>query len=308
MPTNVMRNVDFRSIVQPILNEEFDGVYDQRKDEWKQIFKEEDAKWDRAYQEEPVLFGFGSAPELPEGMPVTYQAGGVQYLKEYLFKRYGLAFALTSTLISDGDHIRIGSVYSKHLAQSLIETKELLTANILNFAFNSAYVGGDGVSLANSAHPLAIGTASNILATSAALSQTSVEQMLIQIRAAGVDGTGKFIHLDPASLVVAPNNEFQAEVIVKSVLRSGTANNDINAFKSRGYLSKGVSVITRQTSTTQWGIHNDNIMDGLKIVMREKLKKSMEGDFETDSMRYKAIERYDVGWTDWRAYFSTPGS
>lgn len=305
MATNIMRNTDFRSIVEPILNEEFDGVYDQRKDEYLQIFKVKTGI-PRDRHEEPMLFGFGSAPELPEGMPVTYQAGGVLFLKEYIYKRYGLAFALTSTLIEDGDHIRIGSVYSQHLAQSLIETKELLCANVLNTSFTQA--GGDGVSLINAAHPIANGTFSNIM-TASALSQTSVEQMLIQVRSNGVDNNGKKIHLDPESLVVSPSNEFQGEVICKSVLRSGTANNDLNAIKSRGYLNKGVAVMTRLTSNTAWYVHNDTttVPFGLQVVMRSPLKKTMEGDFETDSWRYKAIERYDVGNTDPRSLFGNVG-
>lgn len=304
MATNIMRNTDFRSIVEPILNEEFDGVYDQRKDEYLQIFKVKTGI-PRDRHEEPMLFGFGAAPELPEGMPVTYQAGGVLFLKEYIYKRYGLAFALTSTLIEDGDHIRIGRVYSQHLAQSLIETKELLCANVINTGLTQN--GGDGVPYFSASHPIATGTFSNILATAAALSQTSAEQMLITIRTNGVDNNNKKIHLEPSSLVVSPSNEFQGEIIVKSVLRSGTANNDLNAIKSRGYLSKGVAVLTRLTSNTGWGVHNSNIPFGLQVVMRSPLKKSMEGDFETDSWRYKAIERYDVGNTDPRSMFYTPG-
>lgn len=305
MATNVMTSTQFRSIVSPILNEVFDGVYDQRKDEYLQIF-EVITGIPRDRHEDVVLFGMGAAPELPEGMPVTYEAGGQLFTKNYIYKRYGLAFALTSTLIEDGDHIRIGSIYSKQLAQSLIETKELLTANVLNTSFTQP--GGDGVSLINTAHPIASGTFSNLL-PAAALSQTSAEQMLIQVRTQGVDNDGKFIHLEPESLVVSPNNEFQGEVIVKSVLRSGTANNDINAIKSRGYLSKGVAVITRLTSTTAWYVHNSRstVPDGLKVVMRSPLKKTMEGDFETDSWRYKAIERYDVGNTDPRSLFGTAG-
>ena len=305
MAANIMRNTDFRAVVEPILNEVFDGVYDQRKDEYLQIFKVRTGI-PRDRHEEPMLFGFGAAPELPEGMPVTYQAGGTLWLKEYLYKRYGLAFALTSTLIEDGDHIRIGTTYSEHLAQSLIETKELLCANVVNYAVNSAYPGGDGVPLASASHPLAVGTASNLL-TTAALSQTSVEQALINVRANGVDNNGKKIHLDPAALIVPPALEFQGEVICKSVLRTGTANNDINALKSRGYLNKGVAVLTRLTSNTLWGVFNDNVTKGLSIIMRSPLKKSMEGDFETDSWRYKAIERYDVGFTDWRNVFVNVG-
>jgi hypothetical protein len=306
MASNIMRNTDFRAIVEPILNEEFDGVYDQRKDEYLQVFKVRTGI-PRDRHEEPMLFGFGAAPELPEGMPVTYQAGGTLWLKEYFYKRYGLAFALTSTLIEDGDHIRIGSVYSQHLAQSLIETKELLCANNLNYSFNSSYPGGDGVCLVNSSHPIAVGSFSNTI-TASALSQTSLEQMLIQIRSNGVDNNQKKIHLDPASLVVAPANEFQAEVIVRSVLRSGTGNNDINPIKSRGFLNKGVAVITRLTSNTAWWVHNDNVTKGLSVIMRSPLKKSMEGDFETDSWRYKALERYDTGWTDPRTVFGNAGA
>jgi len=299
-----MRSTDFRAIVEPILNEAFDGVYDQRVDEWNQVFKEEPGI-PRAYHEEPVLFGFGAAPELPDGQPVTYQAGGVLFNQRYLYKVYGLAFALTKVLVEDGDHIRIGQTYSKHLAQSLIETKETLAANVLNRAFNSAYLGGDQVSLVNTAHPIVNGTFSNQLATAAALSQTSLEQMLIQIRNA-VDNNGKRIRLEPKKIVVAPSNVFQAEVILKSVLRTGTANNDINPVKSLDLLSGGQANLSRLTSVTAWFVQTD-APEGLKLLMRRKLEKSMEGDFETDSMRYKATERYGRGWTDPRAVFGTSG-
>lgn len=305
MGTNTMRSSDFRAIVEPILNEAFDGVYDQRKDEWKQIF-EESQGIPRAYHEEPVMYGFGAAPELPDGSPVTYQAGGVLFQKRYVYKVYGLAYALTKVLVEDGDHIRIGSTYAKHLAQSLIETKETICANILNRAYNSSYTGGDGVSLGNASHPIVGGTFSNILSVAAALSQTSLEQMLILLRTNGVDNNGKKIRLMPKKLVVAPGNELQAEVLLNSVLRTGTNNNDINPVKSMGYL-KEAAVITRQTSATQWGIQTD-APNGFKVLMRRAMEKSMEGDFETDSMRYKATERYESGWTDPRCYFSTAGA
>jgi hypothetical protein len=229
-----MRSTDFRSIVEPILNECFDGVYDQRKDEWSRVFREEQGI-PRNYHEEPVLYGFGAAPQLPDGTPVTYQQGGVLFLQRYVYQVFGLAFALTKVLVEDGDHIRIGQVYARHLAQSLIETKETLSANILNRAFNSSYPGGDGVQLNSASHPIVNGTFSNLLSTSANLSQTSLEQMLIQIRQA-VDNNGKKIRLVPRQLIVAPGNVFQAEVLLKSVLRAGTANNDINPVKSIGFL------------------------------------------------------------------------
>jgi hypothetical protein len=299
-----MRSTDFRSIVEPILNECFDGVYDQRKDEWSRVFREEQGI-PRNYHEEPVLYGFGAAPALPDGSPVSYQQGGVLFLKRYVYQVYGLAFALTKILVEDGDHIRIGQVYAKHLAQSLIETKETLSANVLNRAFNSAYQGGDGVQLNSTAHPLAVGTASNLLSTAANLSQTSLEQMLIQIRQA-VDNNQKKIRLVPRQLVVAPGNVFQAEVLLKSVLRAGTANNDINPVKSIGLLDEGAAVISRLTNANAWWVQTD-APEGMKLLMRRVLEKTMEGDFETDSMRYKATERYDVGFTDWRAMYGTPG-
>jgi hypothetical protein len=300
-----MRSTDFRSIVEPILNEAFDGVYDQRADEWSTVFREQSGI-PRNYHEEPVLYGFGAAPQLPDGSPVTYQQGGVLFLQRYVYQVFGLAFALTKVLVEDGDHIRIGQVYAKHLAQSLVETKELLCANILNRAFNSSYVGGDGVSLINTAHPIATGSFSNQLTSAAVLSQTSLEQMLIQIRQA-VDNNGKKIRLQPLKLVVAPGNVFQAEVLLKSVLRTGTANNDINPIKSIGLLPEGASVISRLTSATNWWVQTD-APEGLKLMMRRALEKTMEGDFETDSMRYKATERYIPNWTDPRCLFGTPGA
>ena len=299
-----MRSTDFRSIVEPILNECFDGVYDQRKDEWSRVFREEQGI-PRNYHEEPVLYGFGAAPQLPDGTPVSYQQGGVLFLQRYVYAVYGLAFALTKVLVEDGDHIRIGQVYARHLAQSLIETKETLAANILNRAFNSSYVGGDGVSLINTAHPIAVGSFSNQLTTAANLSQTSLEQMLIQIRGA-VDNNGKKIRLVPRQLVVAPGNIFQAEVLLKSVLRTGTANNDINPIKSIGLLDEGAAVLSRLTNANAWWCQTD-APEGMKLLMRREMEKTMEGDFETDSMRYKATERYAINWTDPRSMFGTAG-
>lgn len=299
-----MRSTDFRSIVEPILSESFDGIYNQRADEWRQIFKEFNGT-PRAYHEEPVLYGFGAAPELPDGTPVTYQSGGVLFIQRYIYKVYGLAFALTKILVEDGDHIKIGTTYAEHLAQSLIETKETLCANIMNRAFNGSYVGGDGVSLNASNHPISGGTFSNLLTTAAALSQTSLEQMLIQIRNA-VDNNGKRIRLNPLQIVGGPSQVMQAEVLIKSVLRAGTANNDINPIKSLGLLPKGQANLARITSTTAWWVQTD-APRGLRLAMRRKLQKSMEGDFQTDSMQYKSTERYIPSWTDPRAVWGTPG-
>jgi hypothetical protein len=299
-----MRSTDFRSIVEPILNKAFDGVYEIRKDEFKAVFDVSEGIA-RSYHEEPVLYGFGAAPEIPDGMPVSYQQGGQLFVKRYVYKQFGLGYALTQVLVEDGDHIRIGTIYARHLAQSLIETKETKCANELNRSFNGAFVGGDGVSLCSAVHPMIGGTYSNVLATAAALSQTSLEQMLIQVRQA-VDANGKKIRLMAKKLTIAPGNIFQAEVLLKSVLRAGTNNNDINPVKSMGAIDADPAVLSRLTSSTAWWV-TTNAPEGLKVLMRRSLTKSMEGDFETDSMRYKATERYETGWTDPHVVVGTPG-
>jgi len=310
MAGTILRSTDFRNVVEPILNSVYDGVYDQRADEYKKLFKQETGIA-RSYHEEPMLYGFGAAPELPDGMPVTYDQGGQLFVKRYQYTVYGLAFALTKVLVEDGDHVRLGSTYSKHLAQSMTETEETVHANHLNRAFTSGYNGGDGVILCSAAHTDAIGGASgaasrsNLLTTSAALSQTSLEQMVIQIRQAE-DPRGKKIRVQPKKLVVAPGNMLQAEVLINSILRAGTNNNDLNPVKSMGMLSEIVT-LSRLTSGTAWFVQTD-VQEGLKTLWRRKVEKGMEGDFETDSVRYKSTMRFGSGWTDWRAVYGTPGT
>lgn len=293
MSGNVMRSSQFKQVVEPILNTHFDGVYQQRVDEYKLVFKEEDGI-ERGYQEESVWFGFSTAPELPDGQPVTYDEGGILYTKRYPYPVYGLAFAITRVLQEDGDHVRLGSKYSKHLAQAMMETLETVPIQHLNRAFNASYTGGDGVALVSASHPVVGGTQSNVL-TSAGLSQTSMEQGLITVRKAK-DSRGKYIRLVPKRLIVDPTNMLNAEVILNSVLRSGNANNDINPVKSMGMLKDAV-VLSRLTSTTAWFLQND-VEDGLKVLWRRRIEKGMEGDFETDSMRYKSTMRFGSGWTD----------
>lgn len=299
----IMRSTQFRSIVEPILNQSFDGVYDQRTDEYKQIFTEENGT-PRAYHEEVVLYGMGAAPVLPDGQAITYDEGGQLYVKRYTYDVYGLAFALTKVLVEDGDHIRVGSTMSKHLAQAMDETLETVTANHLNRAFTATYAGGDGVALVSASHPVITGVQSNVL-TSAALSQTSLEQALIQIRQAQ-DSRGKRIRLTPKKLVVHPSNMLQAEVLLKSVLRAGTNNNDLNPIKSSSSLVDKAVVLSRLTSPNAWFVQTD-ARDGMKVLWRRKLEKAMEGDFETDSVRYKSTMRFGSGWTDWRNMFGNAG-
>ncbi len=300
-----MNSTQFRAIVEPVLNEVFDGVYDQRKDEWKKLFKSSTGMA-RAYHEEPFMFGFGMAPEVPDGAPIGYQSGGILYTARYVYKQYGMGYAMTKIMQEDSEHIRLGSIFARHLAQSMIETEETVMANIINRAHNSSYIGGDGKTLIATDHPTAIGTYSNQLTTTAALSQTSLEQLLIQVRNA-TDSTGKKIQLTGKRLVIPTSLIFIAEVILNSVQKSGTANNDLNAVKSLGLLPEGAHVLSRMTSTTAWYIQTD-VPEGLKRLNRRPLTKGMEGDFDTDSVKYKATMRFGAGWSDPRDLWGTAGA
>lgn len=300
-----MLSTQFKTIVQPILNEPFDGVYDQGGQDWKGFVKERRGI-PRQYHEEPVMFGLPAAPEKPPGTPINYAGGGTLYNKRYFYRTYGLAFAMTKELIDDGDHVRLGTVFAESAAQAMIETKETLTANLLNRAFNSTYTGGDGVQLISTAHPVFTGTQSNQLTTAAAMSQTSVEQLLIQIMNAS-DDVGKRINLVGDKLVVSPSNAFQAQRILKSVLDPSNANNAVNAIMASDLLKDGVTVVRRMTSTTAWFILVNSVPKCLSLMMRTPIAKRMEGDFETNSMRWATEERYDVGWTTWRGIWGTAG-
>lgn len=297
-----MTSGQFRQIVEPIINKEFDGIYKLRADEWKGVFNDV-TPIQRAYHEEPVMFGFGGAPEKPEGSPLQYATAGINYQARYFFKVYGLAFALSKELEEDGDHINIGKIYGQFLAQSISDTIETLPANNLNRAFNSSYVGGDGVALASASHPLANGGTYSNLLTAAAMSQTSVEQAVINIRNA-VNDTGLKITLKPELIVAAPSNMIQGQVILKSILRTGTANNDANILN--GMMGGEPHIISRLTSPTAWFVKTD-APKGLQIMFRRKVDKGMEGDFDTDTARYKATVRFQSGWTDPRGTWCNAG-
>ena len=299
-----MRRTDFRAIVEPILNEEFDGIYEQRVDEWRGPFREQTGI-PRNYHEEPVLYGFGAAPELPDGSPVTYQAGGALFMKRYQYRVWGLAFALTQVLVEDGDHIRIGQIYARHLAQSLIETTETNCANILNRAFNGSYVGGDGVALNVSNHPI----------VDRHLLQRPLDRGCPLADLARADaGPGppggrqqRQAHPPDAArrhlrtLERVPGRDHPE---VGTAHRNG--NNDVNPINTMGLLREGQYNMSRLTSNTAWWVNTD-APEGLKLMIRRGLKRSMEGDFETDTMRFKATKREIPGWTD-RGRVGSPGT
>lgn len=300
-----MNSMEFRSVVEPLLNDCFDGIYESLPRQWSQVFKVETAL-PRRYQEDPILSGFGSAVRKEEGQGVTYDAGREAYRVRFVQKTYALAYAMTEELIEDGDHLSIGKIYSEHLALAMEECREIVHAQILNRAETAGYLGGDGVTLLSTAHPLVSGaTFSNRLTTAANLSEASLEQLLTQIDNA-VDERGKRINLQSVKLIVAPGNRWNAHRILKSTKRVGTADNDANAIKDMGVLSD-IVVMTRLTNAQQYFIQT-NAPRGLVCKDRAKLRRSMEGDFETGNMRYKARFRFEPNWIDPRCLFGSAGA
>lgn len=300
-----MTSTQFVSVVEPLLNEVFDGIYNELPREYSQVFKQETAIA-RRFQETPVLYGLGTAVLKPEGQQITYDQGGEHYRVRFTPKVWALAYAMSEELIDDGDHISMGSIFAQHLARGMGESKEIVHANIFNRAENGSYLGGDGKTLLATDHPLALGGSfSNKLATPANLSEAAIEQLLIQIMNA-VDGRGKRIALNGVKLIVSPSNIFNATRILRSTNRPGTADNDINAIKNLGVLNSSPTKITRLTNANQWFIQTD-APEGLKTKQRKAMKRGMEGDFNTNSMRYKAYERYDANWVDPRCVYGTAG-
>lgn len=301
-----MVSTQFVSVVEPLLNEVFDGIYNKLPREYAQIFAQQQAIA-RRFQETAVLYGLGTAVQKPEGSQITYDQGGEHYRVRFTPKVYALAYAMSEELIDDGDHIALGKTFAEHLARGMDESKEIVHANILNRAENGSYLGGDNVTLLSASHPLALGgTYSNLLATPANLSEAAIEQLCIQIMNA-VDGRNKRIALKPVKLIISPTNVFNATRILRSTLQSNTADNNVNALKTMGMLQADPVVITRLTNAQQWFIQTD-APEGLMTKQRKAMKRGMEGDFNTNSMRYKAYERYDANWVDPRCLYGTAGS
>lgn len=300
-----MNSAEFRDVVGPFMNDIFDGLYEELEEEWRPIFTVQNAL-PRRFQEDPFLYGFDAAPQKGEGVGVDYDAGGEAYKVRFVHITYALAFALTQELMEDGDHISMGTLYTEHLARSMVETKELVHANIFNRATNTSYTGGDGVTLLNTAHPLAGGgTFSNTLSTPANLSEASLEQLLIQMRNA-VDERQKKISLKSERLIIPPSLEFTTVRLLESAFRTGTSDNDVNAIKFRGMFPKGYQVMSRMTSTTNYFIQS-NAPRGFIHKKRAPVTRKMEGDFETSSMRYLSRMRFSATWVDPRCAYGSTG-
>ena len=293
----------FAKQLEPGLNTLFGLEHARYPEQWKEIFETNSSS--KAFEEDNLLEGFGAASVKAEGSAVSYDTAAELWTSRYNHETIALAFSITEEAEEDGQYGSIGQRYVKALARSMVHTKEIKAANILNNMFDSG-TGGDGSYLGVTDHPTASGTQSNILATAADLSETSLEQMLIDISNMD-DDRGIPIAAMGTKLVVPTALAFIAERLTKSNLRTGTGDNDINASRSAGYLPQGYTVNNRLTDTDAFFILTD-VPDGLKMFQRRALTRGMEGDFETGNIRYKTSERYSFGWTDWRGIFGTPGA
>ena len=299
-----MNRSQFAKQLEPGLNALFGLEYKQYPEQWKEIFQMETSQ--KAFEEDVLMEGFAAAPTKSEGGSVSYDDASEAWTARYNHETIALAFSLTEEAEEDGLYGSLGKKYVKALARSMQHTKEIKGANILNNGFDSAFTGGDGVELFSAAHSTRSGDQSNILATAADLSETSLEQILIDISDTK-DDRGIPIAMQGQKLIIPTSLVFTAERLLQSNLRTGTADNDINALKSGGFLPQGSAVNQRLTDPDAWFVKTD-CPDGLKHFVRRAMKKGMEGDFETGNVRYKCSERYSFGWTDWRGMFGTPGA
>ena len=297
-----MNRAQFAKMLEPGLNTLFGLEYDSYPPEYSAVFSPNSSQ--KAYEEDVLLEGFGAAPVKNEGASVSYDSASQQWTARYQHETVALAFSITEEAEEDGLYGSIAARYAKALARSMASTKEIKAANVLNNATSTS--GGDGVSLLNTAHPTRSGNQSNTLATAADLSETSLEQILIQISDMK-DDRGLRIAAQGQMLVIPTAYAFVAERLLESQLRTSTADNDINAIRSGGYLPKGYHVMRRLTDSDSFFVLTD-VPDGLKHFKRSALKKGMEGDFETGNVRYKVRERYSFGFTDWRGIFGTEGA
>jgi len=290
--------------LEPGLNALFGLEYKNYANEHEEIFSKENS--DRAFEEEVMLSGFGNAGVKPEGSSINYDAATETFTARYTHETLALAFSITEEAIEDNLYDRISSRYTKALARSMANAKQVKAANVLNRAFNSSYTGGDGLELCSLAHVIVSGTEQNELTTAADLNETSLEQAMIDI-AALTDERGLKIAAKGMKMIIPSALQFTAERLMKSTLRVGTADNDINAVRSMGMIPQGYTVNHYLTDTDAWFIKTD-VPNGLKHFVRAPIKTAMEGDFETGNVRYKARERYSFGWSDWRGIFGSPGA
>ena len=292
--------------LEPGLNALFGLEYKRYENEHEQIFSIETS--DRAFEEEVMLTGFGSAPVKTEGAGVQYDTALESFTARYTHETVAMAFALTEEAVEDNLYDRLSGRYTKAMARSMSFTKQVKAASVLNNGFTGGnYAGGDGVALFSTAHPTALSSNyANTPAVPADLNETSLEQALIDI-AAFIDERGLKVALTGRKMIVPKELQFTAERLMKSTLRTGTADNDINAIKSMGMLPEGYAVNHYLTDVNAWFIITD-APNGLKMFQRSPIKTAFEGDFDTGNVRYKARERYSFGWSDPRGAYGSPGA
>ena len=290
--------------LEPGLNALFGLEYKNYADEHAEIFDIENS--DRAFEEEVMLSGFANASVKPEGSSVNFDTAQETFTARYTHETLALAFSITEEAIEDNLYDRLASRYTKALARSMANAKQVKAANVLNNGFDSNFTGGDGVELFSTAHPIVAGTFKNELSTAADLNETSLEQSLIDI-AAMTDERGLKIAARGMKLIIPSELQFTAERLMKSQGRTGTADNDINAVANMGMIPQGYVVNHYLTDTDAFFIKTD-VPNGLKMFVRSPVKTSMEGDFETGNVKYKARERYSFGFSDPRGIFGSPGA
>jgi|TARA_R100001440_G_scaffold14211_2_gene24281 hypothetical protein len=291
--------------LEPGLNALFGLEYQNYENQHTEIYEIENS--DRAFEEEVMLSGFANAAVKAEGSAVTFDTANESFTSRYTHETIALAFAITEEAIEDNLYDRIATRYTKALARSMAQTKQIKSANVLNNGFNSSFPGGDGKELFATDHPTqSAGSLANELSTSADLSETSLEQAMIDI-AAFKDERGFKIAARGLKLIIPSELQFIAERILRSPARVGTADNDLNALSSKGMLPQGYVVNNYLTDTDAFFIKTD-VPNGMKMFNRANLKTAMEGDFDTGNVRYKARERYSFGFSDWRGMFGSPGA
>jgi hypothetical protein len=291
--------------LEPGLNALFGLEYSRYENEHAEIFDTENS--DRAFEEEVMLSGFGEAPVKGEGAAVTYDYAQETFTARYSHETVALAFSLTEEAIEDNLYDSISARYTKALARSMSQTKQVKAANVLNNGFSTSFPGGDGKPLMTTDHPtLTAGDQSNEPSTAADLNETSLENAMIDI-AAFKDERGLKTNVQARKLIVPPALQFVADRLLNTPNRVGTSDNDINALKNMSMLPDGYTVNHFLTDTDAFFIKTD-APNGLKHFVRAAMSTGMEGDFETGNMRYKARERYSFGFSDWRGIYGSPGA
>ena len=287
--------------LEPGLNALFGLEYKRYENQHAEIYTTESS--DRAFEEEVMLSGFANAAVKPEGQGVQFDDAQETFTARYTNETIALAFAITEEAIEDNLYDRLASRYTKALARSMANTKQVKAAAVLNNGFNASFAGGDGKALFADDHPTIAGSFRNELATGSDLNETSLEQALIDI-AAMTDERGLKIAARGMKMIIPSALQFTADRLMKSEGRTGTADNDINAVKNMGMIPQGYTVNHFLTNAKKWFIKTD-VPNGLKHFVRSPIKTSMEGDFDTGNVRYKARERYVFGFSDPRGVFGS---